>query len=1053
MIKSIFKFLVIGLMLVSNAEFARAQTAALLPMASQQFFDNNGNPLSSGKVYFQIPGQSTPKTVWQDANQTTPWTNPILLNAAGRPPGDKGIYGNGTYRQIVKDRNDNLIWDQPTSAVGTGGGAGTNVGDGNSVGSVMIWGGLVAPNQYQFAYGQALSRAVYPELFQAITQLSNAICVGGNTTITGLTDTSNIPIGAPVEGVCIASGSTVISKTLTSITLSIGAVISTSSAIRIFPYGNGDGSTTFNVMDLRGRVIPGRTNMGGVVASNLTSTYFGSNPDAIGAIGGNQSHSLLRVELPATAMNSIVTAVVPATPISTSTQAISYSTAGTSLNDRFMTGLTSGTPVPNVVGTGTFPQTAVTITGTLGSGTAFSLVQPALTMNYVVKVTPDTSSSGLFGVASIGGMQGIIACGAGLTCAGNIINVANQNPSGTNGQIQYNNSGVFGGFTMAGDCTVSIPNITCTKTNGVPFASVATSGSATDLITGTLNTARLPSPFTNGTISGNTSKFVTTTGTLINGNCVQWDVNFNAIDAGAPCGTGGGTSNTFDTVAALNAASVGLSANSVTTLGYYARGDGGGTTYVRVASAPSKPCSQTSNAGASFWDLPDRSIINVKWCGAHGDGTTVDNTFIANSISAVTSRGGTVYFPAGQFNCTNTCINLLNVKNYSFVGVASANGFTNPASTLMMTGTNSNPMIKLDGTQAISFRHLGFYYNTSGYTGNLIDLTTTGAASSVTSFTTIQDFAMGGFGGGGALTSALSLINARQTIDTFLANGWMYNAAAGIIGGVNAATDFNNVFTIDNVWFDKQLSVPVVMGGQQWTFRGCIFEPPTSTAGQPRGIVTTPLGIQGLTIQSSNFADASNTTGAWLDFVNNFGYGAPGGVHTVQITTSLFQQPNLAILLGSNVNGIDISNNQFYGVNTPNYPVFGGASAKNLTMFGNYIASSSGPGVGVILDQVPLGGGSLADRNDGQGLSFGPTNANYVYLPGKKLMQWGTLAATASYAAVTFPTPFGAGPYVTVTNATNFATPGTNSVTSSGFQAAVSTGTATIVWTAIGPAP
>jgi hypothetical protein len=35
-------------------------------------------------------------------------------------------------------------------------------------------------------------------------------------------------------------------------------------------------------------------------------------------------------------------------------------------------------------------------------------------------------------------------------------------PGGSNGQLQINNSGSFGGFTLGGDCTFSSPNITCT---------------------------------------------------------------------------------------------------------------------------------------------------------------------------------------------------------------------------------------------------------------------------------------------------------------------------------------------------------------------------------------------------------------------------------------------------------------------------------------------------------------------------------------------------------------------------------------------------------------
>jgi hypothetical protein len=54
-------------------------------------------------------------------------------------------------------------------------------------------------------------------------------------------------------------------------------------------------------------------------------------------------------------------------------------------------------------------------------------------------------------------------------------------PGGTNGQIEYNFAGVFGGFTLAGDCTIVVPTITCTKTNGVALSPTATSGVATNL--------------------------------------------------------------------------------------------------------------------------------------------------------------------------------------------------------------------------------------------------------------------------------------------------------------------------------------------------------------------------------------------------------------------------------------------------------------------------------------------------------------------------------------------------------------------------------------------
>jgi hypothetical protein len=47
-------------------------------------------------------------------------------------------------------------------------------------------------------------------------------------------------------------------------------------------------------------------------------------------------------------------------------------------------------------------------------------------------------------------------------------------PGGAPGQLQYNNAAAFGGFTLAGDCTIAVPTITCLKTNGATLTAVAT---------------------------------------------------------------------------------------------------------------------------------------------------------------------------------------------------------------------------------------------------------------------------------------------------------------------------------------------------------------------------------------------------------------------------------------------------------------------------------------------------------------------------------------------------------------------------------------------------
>lgn len=56
-------------------------------------------------------------------------------------------------------------------------------------------------------------------------------------------------------------------------------------------YGSGDGSTTFNLPDLRGRVAAGRDNMGGTAASRLSQGVLGGNPTALGASGGAEAVS------------------------------------------------------------------------------------------------------------------------------------------------------------------------------------------------------------------------------------------------------------------------------------------------------------------------------------------------------------------------------------------------------------------------------------------------------------------------------------------------------------------------------------------------------------------------------------------------------------------------------------------------------------------------------------------------------------------------------------------------------------------------------------------
>lgn len=154
-------------------------------------------------------------------------------------------------------------------------------GDGIPVGKVDDFAGTTAPNSHLFCYGQAISRTTYADLF---------------------------------------------------------AVIGTT-------YGAGDESTTFNVPDIRGRVVAGQDDMGGSSANRLTDQTGGLDGDTLGDTGGAETHILTTAQLP---------------------------------TNRYLTGSeTDGTNDGSGVVGGTGSTT--------GSGAAHNNVQPTIILNKVIK--------------------------------------------------------------------------------------------------------------------------------------------------------------------------------------------------------------------------------------------------------------------------------------------------------------------------------------------------------------------------------------------------------------------------------------------------------------------------------------------------------------------------------------------------------------------------------------------------------------------------------------------------------------------------------------------
>lgn len=85
--------------------------------AGQQFFSDNGVILSGGKLYSYAAGTTTPQAAYTNASGSTPHTNPIILNSAGRvATGEIWLTAGENYKFSLFTSTDVLIatWDNIT---------------------------------------------------------------------------------------------------------------------------------------------------------------------------------------------------------------------------------------------------------------------------------------------------------------------------------------------------------------------------------------------------------------------------------------------------------------------------------------------------------------------------------------------------------------------------------------------------------------------------------------------------------------------------------------------------------------------------------------------------------------------------------------------------------------------------------------------------------------------------------------------------------------------------------------------------------------------------
>lgn len=178
------------------------------------------------------------------------------------------------------------------------------------IGTVLMFSGSSAPTGWLLCYGQAASRTTYDELF---------------------------------------------------------AVIGTT-------YGDGDGSTTFNLPDLRGRVVHGLDNIGGSDAGRLSAA------NTLGGTGGSESISTSAMPSHTHSFSDTTSSAgshqhgLPST--STAGGGSGYEvTAARTIDWNAILAESAGSHTHSISGT----------TGSAGSGTAGGNLAPYILMNYIIR--------------------------------------------------------------------------------------------------------------------------------------------------------------------------------------------------------------------------------------------------------------------------------------------------------------------------------------------------------------------------------------------------------------------------------------------------------------------------------------------------------------------------------------------------------------------------------------------------------------------------------------------------------------------------------------------
>lgn len=142
-------------------------------------------------------------------------------------------------------------------------------------------------------------------------------------------------------------------------------------------YGVGDGTSTFTIPDLRGRVVAGLDNMGGTSLNMLTAATMSPDAATIGAKGGSETITLNVSQMPAHVHQNTLTDYGHAHGGGQASSQIGFGGTNNAIQQSW-----SGPPTNTY---GTTSNIAIT-NGSAGGGNWHSNVQPTIIFPYLLRV-------------------------------------------------------------------------------------------------------------------------------------------------------------------------------------------------------------------------------------------------------------------------------------------------------------------------------------------------------------------------------------------------------------------------------------------------------------------------------------------------------------------------------------------------------------------------------------------------------------------------------------------------------------------------------------------